>query len=151
MSQDGQSWGNLDQQQKRSKHFFLDPIEFPGPTVPGSYRRTICRPLPPLRLAARLARMSRICLPMPVRFMTACWITLITLPKAQYRARPELRFHVMKPKNTGMVKAIIFCCAGSIPGDGVRYCTRNMVTIKKIGKMCSGSGAARLCSHNQGA
>ena len=39
----------------------------------------------------------------------------------------------MKPNTAGMVKAIIFCWAGSTPGEGVRYCTRNIETMKKTG------------------
>ena len=32
----------------------------------------------------------------------------------------------MKPKNSGIMKAIICRWAGSIPGEGVMYCVKNM-------------------------
>ena len=50
---------------------------------------------------------------------------------------------------TGIMMAIMRRCAGSMPGEGVMNCTRNMVTMMRIGRMCSGSGMERSVSQNQ--
>ena len=65
----------------------------------------------------------------------------------QRDAGPDIRR--MNPNTAGIVNAIMFCCAGSTPGDGDSYDVGNMETITKIGKMCRASGAERSCSHSQ--
>ena len=49
----------------------------------------------------------------------------------------------------GIMIAIMRRCAGSMPGEGVMNCTKNIVPMMRIGKMCSGSGMDRSVSQNQ--
>ena len=49
----------------------------------------------------------------------------------------------------GIMKAIMRRCAGSMPGEGVMYCVRNMVTMMRMGRMCVGSGWERSGSQSQ--
>ena len=47
------------------------------------------------------------------------------------------------------MKAIMRRWAGSMPGEGVMNCVRNMLTMMRMGRMCMGSGAERSVSQNQ--
>ena len=50
----------------------------------------------------------------------------------------------MKPKNTGIMKAIMRRCAGSMPGEGVMDCVRNMVTMIRMGRICVRVGLRQI-------
>ena len=45
------------------------------------------------------------------------------------------KVHIVNPKMAGIMKAIMRRCAGSMPGEGVMYWTRNMVTMIRMGRI----------------
>jgi hypothetical protein len=69
-----------------------------------------------------------------VRERYHCCTIATKLLASIYNVRPLGERANIPPIING-IKPIIFACAGSIPGVGVIFCTRNIVAATTIGKM----------------
>src|ERR1700730_139580 len=77
-----------------------------------------------------------------VRVRYHCWTIATKLLESIYNVRPLGESANMPPIING-IRPIIFACAGSMPGVGVIFWTRNIVAATTIGRMEYGSRAER--------